>query len=866
MFRAVFDAYNNKEGFDDIDEHTNFIKSQQAYFGNKLTNTFPTTVKDTANSLTTTLQTSVLGLGTWDPNTRQQTTRDINLAVMSMNTDTDAMLLQKQTECATTSIDDLLNTQNPSNTIRCGWIYKKGTSGNNPQVSQGALGTRTGPVSFVAQPNGQWFWNLRDAKKEILKDRCAALTNCANVGSTSFQECAYSTTKGSGIPVNAQGRPLYPSDPLLSAPASSLVTQASKCPPPPAPGTPGYDVQRSRDVCTLQPDGTLSRDCMLQQVTAAGCKTDGALYRALINEATPTNYLNGALNLTSYKKYQQYSTNPLLEASLKQGQITTDLALANFQKLSQESGQVKETALNYAARDLCLKQGTMDLFDFCLELADSTPGPFGLDCLQREFRKMGGQPAGSLYPTPSTKSSTYDKLSNWGAVKTFISDLQSKIQSGDEAVQKGALAQFLGIQRKPALFKQIARTNGLEVLWFNRGTNTFLGRRTPVTDAKFPTFSTGGEIEGTKLFDLVEYYAFTNIRPSSDMKIRLRLEADDGIVYALNQSVNGNSTRGQYLDTYNTTGVGAFGANWDRPPTTYTANQCWNLTANGPNYISGFWQETGGWAHCKVLYAPCGTSTFQPFPSDWFSLVQEPDAPVFSWQGRMMNNAPRFTEVRMPVVMDMVASSKTSIQNYATHIFKNMNSALKLKTNGNGFANVRRNFAMNSWRTLTLGFLPLSTSRVEGEAAKLVLKLGPLSVYTFGTDCVVRWNSATLNVEKTFAGVLMAGQEYYLAVNMKSDRNGRYPNRIKFAIGKTSDWNAGLVSLENLSNNSTSYSTSDNSAVFNVSDSAELVLGDKGGNNTADIAVAFVRLFDYELVDTDCRRDMTNAWEIGFTG
>lgn len=592
---------------------------------------------------------------------------------------------------------------------------------------------------------------------------------------------------------------------------------------------------KTRDICTPLPDGNLSRDCMLQQISVAGCKPDGALYTALLNEAIPTNYLNGALNLTSYKTYQQFSNNPFLEDAIKQGKTTTDLALANFRHLANEASQVKETALNYAARDLCLKKDIMDTFDFCLDLKDITRAPFSLECLQKEFRNQGGNSRGSLYPTSSTKFSIYDKLNTWRDVKAFMSDIKFKTKSKDEAVKTDALLKFSGIQNK-VLSKQIAKTTGLEILWFNRGTNTFLGRRIVNTENQNKI---DREMQITMPYDFSEYYIFTNIRPPTTMKVRMRLEPNDSMIYVLEQGTNV----------------------WDQS-TNLSANHCWELLANGPNFISGTWQEKGIIVHPKILYASCKSNTFQSIPMDWFSLVQEAKAPVFSWQGRNINNSIRFTDVRLSNVMDMVASPKTSMQTFSTPIFKTLMTAIKIKSNGNGYANVRRNFAMNSWKTLTLGFIPLSTIRNQGEAAKLLLKLGPLSIYTFGIDCVMRWNSATLNIEKTFTGILIAGQDYYLAVSMKSDRNDAHPNRIKFAIGKSNDWNSGAISLENSSSNSISYSTTDNTPIYNVSDSAELVLGDKAGNNTADVAIAFVRLFDYGLGDTDCYRDINNAWAV----
>lgn len=84
---------------------------------------------------------------------------------------------------------------------------------------------------------GDYYFDIDAAEKKILADRCAKLVDCADVGKPEYKDCAFSTSRGIGIPVNADGTVLYPNDPGLSAPQSSLIMSAAKCPPPPAPGS-----------------------------------------------------------------------------------------------------------------------------------------------------------------------------------------------------------------------------------------------------------------------------------------------------------------------------------------------------------------------------------------------------------------------------------------------------------------------------------------------------------------------------------------------------------------------------------------------------------------------------------------------------
>jgi hypothetical protein len=860
MFRSLARARRTEKD-EDFQDLSSFTRSQTNVFNTQLPNQYPTTLATTsASKPQDILRNASNSLITFDPNTRQPLQSETNLSAYATSVEISQELQDAQQRCKTATLDDLINTQAPNSKIRCGWIYSKGKPGDQPKVSTGALGTRQGPAGFFQNPGGQWFWNLEDAKKAMDGDRCAAMTNCKSVGDSKFQGCAYSTTRGIGVPVNPDGTLAYPRDAVLSAPPSSLVTTPDKCPAPPAPGSPRYELQRSRDLCTPLPDGRLSRDCMLQQIMAAGCKQDGSLYQALINQAQPTNYAAGLNTALAYRRYQQLAANPLLEAAVRDGKTTVDVALGTFKNLAEASKDVQETVLSYAARDLCVSKGTIDTFDFCLELNDNSRAPFSLSCLQTEFRKAGGQPAGSEYPT-SANMSQWNALETWRAVKDRIGALAAQTKSSDEIVQRRALANFLGIRRQPQAFQQIPRIPGLEVLWFNRGTNTFIGRRTGLLNSTFPSFSTSGEVDGTGLRDFVEYFVITNVRPTTDLKIRMRLETDDGIIFTLNREVNSRSTRGTFIDTADT-----FGANFDQAPTGYNQKTCWDLKSAGPNYVMGFWQESGGHAHSQISYAPCNGGGFQPFPNEWLSLTQEPDAPLFSWQGlRSADGVLGFNERRMPSTMGIAASPQTTVvaQTAATGI-GNLDAVLQLKQNGNGFGQVARNIAMNSWRTFTMLFS--TNSRV---ANGKVLDFGPLQISITNGKLAVSWSSATLmvntNTQPLSWTIPTTGRNYYYVyVNMRSDMKNQYPNRLTLSFAAASEYLAGRVSVANMTGNTASFTTSGSAPLYNVSDAAILYLGDRNTVATADINVAFARLFDYELDDTDVGRDIGNKWLMRF--
>jgi hypothetical protein len=589
---------------------------------------------------------------------------------------------------------------------------------------------------------------------------------------------------------------------------------------------------------------------MLQQITADGCKTNGSLYAALVSQALPNNYAAGLQSLTSFQKYQQLASRPILDSVLRQGTTTVQTALDTFRPLAAEAGQVKSTALNFAARDLCLKRGIMDQYDFCDDLNPNSVAPFALDCLQKAFLRGGGQAAGSAYPTPQNHAE-WNALGRWQAVLDKIRGLKAQTSAKNEIVQRKALTELLGIQREAYSIKQIAKIQGIEVLWFNRGSNMFIGRRIRAgADVDFPRFSTGGEVDATGLQDFVEYLALTNLRPPTTQQIRLRLENDDGILYTMNTNLDSVNTRGKFSDSPN-----SFGANWDQAPTRYDAKTCWSLKANGPNYINGWWQETGGFAHSQVFYAPCNGGSWQAIPTEWFSLTQEVDAPMLSFQATDAG----FIERRMPTFFELVQSGTNLVTTTRTEL---PYSGLLNFIPKTGSATLKRAMAMNAWRTMTISFIPgmnATSSILFSNGTNLTIRLQ-------GQDVQFEFRSATLTATHVARNVLVLDGKtpHYIYLNMRSDFDSRYPNRLTLAVGTHQAWLSGAISLGVLGNNVQSFTTAGNQPLFNKSDSMQVQIGDKNRIITAAMQLGFLRFFDYELDTRDILRDLKSDWQMAY--
>jgi hypothetical protein len=363
----------------------------------------------------------------------------------------------------------------------------------------------------------------------------------------------------------------------------------------------------------------------------------------------------------------------------------------------------------------------------------------------------------------------------------------------------------------------------------------------------------------------------------------------------------------------------AFGANWDQAPTTYTSTKVWRFRENGPNYIVGFWQETGGFSYSKIMYSPANQNNFSEIPSAWMTLTQEPDAPMFSWESWESYAADMslFGERRFSNMMELQLSSPASVIDTPkkSPMVSDFPACVRIKNNGNGYAKVKRPIRMQAWRTLTLMFLaressisgvpsdcgmlgyPSSDNRIRlydqddcntingnwygnGECIKkgggswswdcrdvnsaagpVILDFGPISVQANKKDILVKWNSATLKAQQLFKNSISTDgvTPNYLMINMRSQFKNRYPDTISMYVGtKPKFTNLTTMDVK-------SFSTLKGDPLYSPSESANLFIGDKKSLNSADIMIGALRLFDYEMSIEDIQRDIKNDWKMKFT-
>jgi hypothetical protein len=144
-----------------------------------------------------------------------------------------------------------------------------------------------------------------------------------------------------------------------------------------------------------------------------------------------------------------------------------------------------------------------------------------------------------------------------------------------------------------------------------------------------------------------------------------------------------------------------------------------------------------------------------------------------------------------------------------------------------------------------------------------ILRYGPIEFGIQNRMAICSISSGALKVRHAWP-VQAGSAPYYFYINMRSDFDGKYPNRLTMAFGLASDFRSGRINVQQEGPSVVSFTTNQNTPLYTQSEAAKLELGDKTGRKTADVSVAYLRLFDYELNSTDVQRDIQNTWLMEF--
>lgn len=489
-----------------------------------------------------------------------------------------------------------------------------------------------------------------------------------------------------------------------------------------------------------------------------------------------------------YTKLHSLASRAVMTSALREGNAAKPVALSGSFYPTESLNAIDSTERERSAK-------VLEKYSFCSELIDSSTN-VPLECLQQEFKRQGGTQKGLLYPHTVEK---YNRLT-WKVIRDRLSEVAAGCQSSDETLRHDS---YMALTGKVPLKKAMRRIPGIEVLWFNRGTNTYMDRITELRRFDF-------KAEG----DNLDFKLLAVISVPTPMKLQVQLEKD-GILFL---------------------------SDGDQIPNDYKDGICWDIEKK--SRLIATWN---GVSQCKMVYSSCGEKNFKPIPQGWLGLTQEGNAPVFSWEGKTKDD---FSEKRLPNVMALTMSPKIKVVDPGI-MFP---SLLQLRFgSSSGYATVNRNILVNSWRTLTCAFLAFPGNGI-------LCRFGPLTISVSGVRITFKWSTATLEVENTIGGLILDGTTPYLAcVAMRSDLENINPNRITFYCATFDEWQSGRVTIEKLEEKYKSFTTERFSPIYNTTDSAQLSFGDT--LQSANVALAWFRIFDYELTSVDVVRDSRNAWE-----
>ena len=350
--------------------------------------------------------------------------------------------------CANINEPSLLPGKTGSYGEGCGWYFKE----DPDDFSFPAYGNKYGPLNPALKDvarGGQWYFdNLDKAQKAEDLKHCLNIKTC-QLADLHPGKCAWCGELGYGIPIDESGLPKYPDDDSLNC-LGAVTTNINKC---------KYDAQEKiyqtdgdgnlipqepnpKPICNTT-GGILSKECLLFLAKAAGFKDSGAAYRVINGDPDGYNTLGSdnnrifkaAFDVLNYRASIPYDKN-----FLGGGNCARDAALVYFKKI------VKQTAygVNPKTRSAALFLVRGDKFKPD-DIDPNAMPPFDLAFLQSLFKEVGGQEAGTGYPTKDNINSYNNGYKLGTIMNAFTKTCKVDVLSKTITVQQDAVKKCLGI-------------------------------------------------------------------------------------------------------------------------------------------------------------------------------------------------------------------------------------------------------------------------------------------------------------------------------------------------------------------------------------------------------------------------------------
>ena len=415
----------------------------------------------------------------------------------------------------------------------CGWRYNTTTG-----LSQGALGNARGPLlSQDDLKNGnQWFWDLSAAEKTISTRICQNMKKCSelkNLGKNA-DVCGYCKSTRTVIPV-LKGKARYTNDANLSCPPADIIGAGGNCPPEGFRGglSEAFQVSKRMDAfesftnmedCDNSP---LSRACVMLAARSQGCSDKGSLLQALSSVPTGGSkaYDESMKTNNAYVAYKTLSAAPITKATLADGSVSMQTALGDFANLVKDTNNANRK-LSLAARDLCVKKGAYEEYDFCSEMNDSTViNASNIQCIQKTFKISGGTERGSAYPRNSwigRRFGDFNATLSWVLADVASKDKLRNARGIQNLVGVNTIEKFQGANASQITLTIDLPANddtrGTETVWFDWANETVVVLRCDLLLLKdprnggkiHPHFGDWEQLKRNHRFPSADFKAFTS--------------------------------------------------------------------------------------------------------------------------------------------------------------------------------------------------------------------------------------------------------------------------------------------------------------------------------------------------------------------
>ena len=424
----------------------------------------------------------------------------------------------------------------------CGWLYKP-SNGINPEINQGILGTADGPTVDKIPGGGKYYWDLDKAEKEITQQICSNARRCNQLKYLGqFTEiCGFCKSTDSIIPIEktATGyKARYRGD----CQVGDIVTasSSSSCPT----GVEGFTGNMTFDDLDKCNKSPLSRDCVVLAARMSGCSDQGSLIQSL-QGSTAGDYDSILRTKPAYQGYQTTANPNITSAVLKDGSSSLDTALGDFSRLMENTGKPDNRKRHLAARDLCIKAGEYDNYNFCAELTpESRVDANNIVCIQNEWLQQGGTKEGTSFPTLRIWQSRKK-----GDFNIFLNKLVGFTKSTDKITNAKAIKELIGMDSyKATKFPpRDDTTRGAETVWIDlrdASTNAVI----PIIlkcdmklakDGEIIPFFTNKQEMSRKYQVGGDNIALTSafeLRPDVAAKVQFSVTSDDGFMLSVNQN------------------------------------------------------------------------------------------------------------------------------------------------------------------------------------------------------------------------------------------------------------------------------------------------------------------------------------------